>query len=74
MNCPQNDEQKKYWNLAVSIGGGLALGVCAVAAVAAAPIEIAATGVALVVTKVAVDKLNEDKEDDEAGRERVRSL
>ena len=61
----QTEDTKKYLNLAVSIGGGLAIGVCAVAAVAAAPIELAATGVALAVTKIAVDKLNKDDKETE---------
>ena len=60
--------ENNAWKMAMGIGGGVAIGVCAIAAVAAAPVEIAATVAALGVTKWALNR--EDKlKDGELGNE-----
>ena len=56
--------ENSAWNLAMGIGGGVAIGICAVAAVAAAPVEIAATAVAVGVTKWALNNKKKSDEED----------
>ena len=55
MSCNKNHDN---WNKFITIGGGIAAGVAAVAVVAAAPVEIAVTAGVVVLTKVAVDANN----------------
>lgn len=50
------NNENNAWKMAMGIGGGVAIGVCAIAAVAAAPVEIAATVAALGVTKWALNR------------------
>jgi len=61
MSCGKctNPETHKAWNKAMAIGGGVVIGVAAVGAIIAAPVEIAITVAAVGVTKWALKKHNE---------------
>lgn len=63
MSCGK-EECNSSWNKAIAIGGGIAIGVAAVTAIVAAPIEIAVTAGALGLTKWALKKNNEHTHDE----------
>ncbi len=64
MSC--NNKSRDNWDTVIKIAGGIAIGTVAVAAVVAAPLEIATTLVVVGVTKAALDKNKEARKCDEA--------
>ena len=67
MSC--NNKNRDKWDTVITIAGGVAIGTVAVAAVVAAPLEIATTLVLVGATKMALDKNKESRKCDEEGHD-----
>ena len=63
MSC--NVKNREKWDTVITVAGGIAIGTVAVAAIVAAPLEIATTLVLVGATKYALDKNKEARKCEE---------